>query len=248
MKNIKLIIEYDGTNYNGWQRQDGKPKLRTLQAEIEKAIKKITGAHSNLHASGRTDSGVHAKAQIANFHTKSNIDPYRLKHSINSALPKDISITDAQYADDDFHSRFCAKSKIYRYTILNRSPRSPFLDKFSLRIPYRLNLALMKKEAKVLLGKHDFKSFKASGIIEKNTTRTIRAIKINKDKNSIITIDIEADGFLHHMVRNIAGTLLEIARGKLPEGSMEKILGAKDRKAAGLTLPAKGLCLMEVKY
>ncbi len=252
MKNIRLTIEYDGTDYNGWQIQkekgkSKKEKFRTIQGEIERAILKITGKKSNLYASGRTDSGVHAKAQVANFHSDANIPLKKLQSGINAVLPRDISVAKIEEADKAFHSRFSAKSKIYRYTILNRNSRSVFLKRYSWYIPYKLNLSLMKKEAKVLPGRHDFKSFAASGKEEKSSTRTIKTIAIKK-YDDIITIDIEADGFLFNMVRNMVGTLIDVGRGRLSSGSIEKILNAKDRTKAGPTAPAQGLCLVEVKY
>ncbi len=253
MRNIKLIIEYDGTNYNGWQIQKSKiknqkSKLRTIQEEIEKAIAKITGKRPELYGSGRTDSGVHAKAQVANFHTNTSLSLNKVKRGLNAVLPKDISIIKTEEANKDFHSRFNVKSKIYRYTILNRNSQSPFLKRYSLHLPYKLNLLLMKKEAKVLLGKHNFKSFAATVKEEKSTVRAIKRITVNKNEDSLITIDIEANGFLYNMVRNIVGTLIEIGRSKLFPGSMKQILNAKDRTKAGPTAKACGLCLMRVKY
>ncbi len=246
MRNIRLIIEYDGTNYNGWQRQVSK--FKTIQGEIEKAILKATKAKANLHASGRTDSGVHAKAQVANFHTENKLPLKKLKRALNAFLPKDISIIKTEQAPRAFHSRFSAKSKIYRYSILNRDSFSPFLRRYSLYIPYKINLSLMKKEAKALLGRHDFTSFKAAGAKEGSSVRKIKKIVIRKRKDDIITIDIESTGFVYNMARNIVGTLLEIGRGKFSPGSMAKILKSKNRKNAGPTAPACGLCLIEVKY
>ena len=246
MRNIKLTIEYDGTNYNGWQTQ--RKGLKTIQAEIEKAIAKITGKKSHLYGSGRTDSKVHAKGQIANFHTNSSLALKRLQRGLNAVSPDDISITKTEEAAKNFHSRFDAKAKTYRYTILNRKSSSPFIKRYSLYIPYRLNLSTMKKEAKALLGRHNFKSFQASDKKERSAVRTIKKININNSKDSLITIDIEADGFLYNMVRNIIGTLIEAGRGKFPPGSTKRILNAKDRNQAGPTAPAHGLCLMKVRY
>ncbi len=252
MRNIKLTIEYDGTNYSGWQVQKStvhspQSTLKTIQEEIEKAIAKITGKRSKLYGSGRTDRGVHAKEQIANFHTLSRLSLDTLKRGLNAVLPDDISITKIEEVDKNFHSRFDVKAKTYRYTILNSKSSSPFIKNYSLYIPYRLNLSTMKKEARVLLGRHDFKSFRASDKKQKSTVRTIKKINIGS-KGSLITIDIEADGFLYNMVRNIIGTLIEIGRGKFPPGSIKRILKAKDRTVAGPTAPAHGLCLMKVRY
>jgi len=246
MRNVKLTIEYDGTNYNGWQVQ--RPGFKTIQGEIEKAIRTITGKKTTLYGSGRTDSGVHGKGQIANFHTNGSMPFSKLKPALNTVLPKDISIIKVKKVNKNFHSRYNAKSKIYSYTILNRKTNSPFLRKHTLHIPYKLNLSLIRKEAKVLLGRHNFKSFCASGNKHKSTIRTIKKITIIKNKNSAVIINIEANGFLYNMVRNIVGTLIEIGRGKFTPGTMKQLLKAKDRTKAGPTAPAHGLCLMKVRY
>ena len=258
MRNIKLIIEYDGTNYAGWQAQ--KRKYRTVQETLEKALKKILKKRIGLIASGRTDSGVHAKAQVANFNTDSGIAPEKLQKALNAVLPDDISVIKTEETGADFHSRFSAKSKVYRYTILNRPSRPAILRDAVYFCSYPLDLKLMRKEARILLGRHGFKSFCASGSNTKETIRTIKRITIRKlpynlssithnlNEFPLILIDIEADGFLYNMVRNIVGTLIEIGRGKFAKGSTKKILLARDRRFAGPTVPAKGLCLLEVKY
>ena len=244
MRNIKLTIEYDGTNYAGWQAQ-GK-KHRTIQETLEKALQIILGKRTKIAGSGRTDAGVHAIGQVANFKTDSALAVEKLQKALNAVLPDDISVTKAQEARPDFHSRFSAKSKVYRYTILNRQSRPTLLKDTVYFVPYPLNLKLMQKEARVLLGRHNFKSFQAAAD-KKDSVRRIKNIKVSRDKD-LIYIDIEADGFLYNMVRNIVGTLIEIGRGKLAEGSIKKILMAGNRRVAGPTAPAKGLCLMEVKH
>ncbi len=244
MRNLKLEIEYDGTNYCGWQTQR---KTNSIQEIIEKALRKILQEKIRLIASGRTDAGVHARAQIANFKTKSPISLTKLQRALNGLLPQDIAISAIVEEKPDFHSRFSAKSKAYRYTILNRSYPSAFLRNTVYLYPYTLDIKLMQKEASALLGMHNFSSFRASSKMERDSARTIKSIKITKDKYRIY-IDVEADGFLYNMVRNIVGTLLEIGRGKLAKGSLGKILSAKDRRLAGPTAPAKGLCLIKVKY
>ena len=242
--NIKLTIAYDGTHFKGWQRQaNGK----TIQGEIEKAIEKVFGKHHVLYGASRTDSGVHAKAQVANFKINSSIPTSKIPTALNACLSEDIAIIKAEEAGADFHSRFDAKIKHYRYFILNSRNRDPFNEKYSWRVPYKLNVPLVRKEAKVLIGKHDFKSFQATDKIERSSVRKISRLSIKKEKNQLI-VDIEADGFLYNMVRNIVGTLVDIGRGYLPEGSMKKILKAKDRTKAGPTAPAKGLFLVEAKY
>ncbi len=244
IRNILLKIEYDGTNYSGWQSQKNS---RSIQDTIEAALKRITGRKARLIPCGRTDAGVHALGHIANFKTASHIPLYKLQRGLNSVLPEDIVIKEAREVQLKFHARFDAKSKTYRYTIINGASPSAIQRNFTVHIPYRLNLALMKKEAKVLIGRHDFRSFQAADRIERSSVRTIKRLDIKKS-GGLIKITVEADGFLYNMVRNIAGTLIEIGRGKFKPGSTVKILKAKNRKLAGPTAPAKGLCLMEVKY
>lgn len=250
-RNIKLIIEYDGTNYAGWQvqrkTQNAKRKAHTIQQTLEKTLQKILQEKIKIIASGRTDAGVHAKAQVANFKTNSSITLKKLQRALNGLLPDDIVITKIEEVGLYFHSRFDAKSKVYRYTILNCAYPSALLKDMVYFYPYLLDIKLMQKEARVLLGKHSFKSFQASDNKERNTIKKIKRLKITKDKD-LIYIDIEANGFLYNMVRNIVGTLIEIGRGKLPKDSLRKILLAQNRKLAGPTAPAKGLCLFEVKY
>jgi tRNA pseudouridine38-40 synthase len=249
LKNILLKVEYDGTAYKGWQTQrlGSKSHVSTVQGAIEAALSQILQKKVCLIGSGRTDSGVHAQEQTANFKTQFDIPLSKLKKSLNSMLPDDIRIKSLKRAADDFHARFSAKSKLYRYTILNRSYGSAFLRNYVLHFVLPLDVTLMKKEAGQLLGKHDFKSFQASDKKPRSSVRTIKKISVMQKKD-FIYIDIEADGFLYNMVRNIVGTLIEIGRGKLPPGTMKKLLRKKDRTHAGPTAPALGLCLMKVNY
>lgn len=246
MRNIKLEIEYDGTNYAGWQVQPNV-RGRTIQQVIEKTLRKILQEKINLIVSGRTDAGVHARAQVANFFTKSVMPISRLKLAVNGVLPEDIKVTKLKEEKKTFHSRFKVKSKIYRYTILNRDFSSPLLRNTVYFYPHPLDVSLMRSEARVLLGKHDFSAFVASLGREKNPVKVIKKVSIIK-KNNFIYIDLEADGFLYNMVRNIVGTLIEIGRGKLAKGALKKILSSGDRRLAGQTAPAKGLCLLKVNY
>ncbi|MCK5450424.1 MAG: tRNA pseudouridine(38-40) synthase TruA [Candidatus Omnitrophica bacterium] len=244
MRNIKLTISYDGTKFKGWQVQKNG---RTVQEEIEKAIKRVFGKTSRIHGAGRTDSGVHAKGQVAHFKTSYDIPTRNIPPALNRVLPDSIVIIEAEEVSLNFHSRFDAKSKIYKYYIINTDHRDPFSAKYSWRVPYTLNMALMKREADVLEGEHDFKSFQASDKTERTSIREIRYVRVIK-KNSKIIIEIKGNGFLYNMVRNIVGTLIDIGRGHLPPGSMKKILKAKDRTQAGPTAPAKGLFLMKIEY
>jgi len=259
MRNIKLRIEYDGTNYCGWQIQNCRSSLlprrqagvsrrskKSIQETIEKVLQRILQEKVSLIGSGRTDAGVHAKAQVANFKTNSNMALKKLFRALNGLLPKDISISAVRGVGPDFHSRYNAKSKIYCYSILNSSYPSALLRDRVYHYHYPLNIRLMQKESKVLLGRHNFSSFQVAKS-RRNPLKKIKKIKIVKEGN-LIYIYIEADGFLHNMVRNIAGTLAEIGRGRFPEGFLRKILLSGDRKLAGPTLPARGLCLLRVRY
>lgn len=245
-RNIKLEIEYDGTNYAGWQVQS-KVRGKTIQQIIEKTLQRIIREKVKVIASGRTDSGVHALGQVANFYTFSQMPLPRLKIALNGLLPEDIKVTKIKEAKQSFHSRFSAKSKIYRYTILNRAYSSPLLRNAVYFYPHPLNVKLMQSEAKALIGKHDFSAFQASLGREKNPVKTIKKISVSK-KGDFIYVLIEADGFLYNMVRNIVGTLIEVGRGRFAKGSLKKILRLRNRRLAGPTAQAKGLCLLKVKY
>ena len=244
MRNIKLTIAYDGTRYRGWQLQSNGV---TVQGELEKAILKLTGKKSRLSGASRTDSGVHARCQAANFRTSSKIPAEKIPYALNQLLPSDISVIDASEEDHDFDSRFSAREKTYRYYIYISKSRDPFREKYAWRVLYPLNALLMKREAKALLGKHDFKSFQASDKRERSSTRTILGIDVSRKKEEVI-ITVRGDGFLYNMVRNIAGTLVDIGRGYLAPGSMKAILAAKDRTKAGPTAPARGLFLEKIVY
>jgi tRNA pseudouridine38-40 synthase len=248
MRNIKLTIEYDGTNYCGWQSQSHNKCKKSIQETLERALRKILQEKIHLIASGRTDAGVHALAQVANFKTNSNISTAKLQKALNGILPDDIRVCKIEEASPDFHSRFAAKSKLYRYTILNRNYGSAILRDRVYFYPYPLDVRLMYQQARCLVGRHDFKAFCAAGSGAKSTIRQIKNISISKKRYTLITIDIEADGFLYNMVRNIVGTLIEIGKDRFPKGSLKKILLSKNRKLAGPTAPAKGLCLIKVKY
>ena len=253
MRNFKLEIEYDGTHYYGWQVQNGKKakaiyrNCQTIQHILEVVLKKVLQENIKLTVAGRTDSGVHALSQVANFKSSSRMPLEKLHWALNSLLPEDIKVTRITFVGLNFNSRFSAKSKFYRYTILNRKYSSALLAKRVYFFQHHLDVTLMRREAKVLLGRHNFSSFQATEARQRNPIRTIKFIKISQDKN-LLHIDIQADSFLYNMVRNIAGTLLEIGRGRFFKGSMEKILKARNRQLAGPTLPAKGLFLVRVKY
>ena len=245
LRNIKLTIEYDGTEFNGWQAQ--AQGLRTVQGEIEKALRKIFKSKIRLYGSGRTDAGVHAVAQVANFKINHPIFVDSIRKALNANLPPDVSIVKVEEVPLNFHAQYSAKSKIYRYTILHRASRRAYGRQFCLHFSYKLDLAIMKKEAKSLIGRKDFRSF---GSLDKgqgrdNTIRHVTKIDIKK-RGDAITIDIEANGFLYKMVRNIVGTLLDVGTGRLPPGSIKKIFIQKNRKFASPPAAAQGLCLLQV--
>jgi len=253
MPNFKLEIEYDGTHYHGWQVQNNtranahyQPK-KTIQYVLEQVLRKVLQDDIRLVVAGRTDSGVHALSQVANFKSSTSMPLTRLRWALNCLLPEDIKVTRISKVAQDFNSRFSAKSKVYRYAILNRKYSSPLLAGRVHFFHHPLDVELMRKEAKVLLGRHSFKSFQAAELRQRNPVCAIKRIKITRNK-SLLYIDIEADRFLYNMVRNICGTLLEISRGRFPKGSMSRILESRNRRLAGPALPAKGLCLVKVKY
>jgi tRNA pseudouridine38-40 synthase len=256
LRNIRLELEYNGARYCGWQVQNScqlpvascrKRQKKSIQEVVEKAIFKITGSRVKLIVSGRTDAGVHALAQIANFYTSSLIPPDKLRLGLNALLPSDIKVSCVREVPFDFHSRFSSKAKLYRYTVLNRGHSSPLMEGKVFFYPHPLNLRLMRSESRCLLGRHDFTSFQAALGRDKNPVKHIKSIKISQS-GDLVRIDIEADGFLYNMVRNIAGTLIQAAAGRFPRGRLREILKAKDRRLAGRTAPACGLCLLRVKY
>lgn len=244
MRNIKLTLRYDGTHYSGWQSQkNGK----SIQDTIELNLKKITGRRPKLKGSGRTDSGVHAEAQIANFKTDTKIPLSNLMLALNSSLPDDIAVTDISRAPASFDAQRWAKSKVYRYTIFNDTFLDPLIRRYAAKYSFELNISRMRKAASILIGRHDFASFQASDKKERSAVRTIRSIMISR-KGRTIDISIEANGFVYNMARSIVGTLVEVGRGRFEPGYVNTIMKKKDRSLAGPTMPAKGLCLVKVRY
>ena len=243
MRNLKLTIQYDGMKYCGWQKQPNSPGI---QGTIEYAIYEITKEKVNITGSGRTDAGVHALGQVANFKTNSSIPVDRIPNALNAKLPKDISIVDCQEVSQEFHSRYSATGKIYRYLIYNKPYRSPLYKDTSYHVRYNLDVNKMRSEAKSLLGTHDFRGFMCSGSSVKDTVRTIRNITIEQNED-LIVLEVEGNGFLYNMVRIIVGTLVDIGRGRIDK-SMEEIIASQDRGEAGHTAPAHGLFLKKVHY
>ncbi len=245
MKNIRLILEYDGTQYLGWQRQ---PQGPTIQEVLEETLKKIIGEEIRVTGSGRTDSGVHALGQVANFKTDSRLTPEEFQKSLNSLLPKDIVVKESSQVDLDFHSQFSARSKVYIYKILNRPYPSALERNRCWFMPFLLNLPAMREASLTLLGEHDFRSFVLSDRNVKTTVRRVLGVVLDKKSEGMVEFEIEATGFLKAMVRSIVGTLVEVGRGKITPEDFKAILGSKNRTRAGPTAPARGLFLKEVKY
>ena len=243
-RNIKITIEYDGTNYKGWQIQKNLP---TVQAEIAKAIKNCLGESVTVYGAGRTDSGVHALGQTANFHTRSKIPARTMLRALNAHLPKDIAIIKLIDAPRGFHSQYDAKKKIYRY-FLYAGPARPAVNRnFCVLLRRKPDLKAMKKAAKFLTGTHDFRSFGAKAPDNKNTVRTLYNIAIEK-RGHYVVFSVKGSGFLYNMMRNIVGTLLITGDGKIAPEDVKKILESRDREKAGPTAPAKGLFLQKILY
>lgn len=244
MKNIKLTIEYDGTNYFGWQVQ---PEFSSIQEEIERAIKKLTKEDIDLIGAGRTDRGVHARGQVANFMTNSSIPPEKFSYAINKYLPQDISIVKSEEVDINFHSRYDAVGKEYRYLIYNNYTRSSLLRNYTYHVPYKLDLKKMDIAKDFFLGTHDFSAFMSTGSSVEDTVRTVYAVSLSL-RDNIICFKVQGNGFLYNMVRIMVGTLIDIGSGKIEPESISSILESKDRKRAGHTAKPQGLYLEKVYY
>ena len=245
MRNIKLVIEYDGKDFNGWQKQ---PNKLNIQGEIEKAIERITGEEVNLMASGRTDAGVHAIGQVANFKTNSNIPIEKFPIALNTNLKKSIIIKSAEEVEERFHSRLNCKKKTYRYIINNSKYGTAIYRNLETHIPIKLDIEKMQKAVKYFEGEHDFKAFKASGTSSKSSVRKIYKAEVIDAGNERIYIELTGNGFLYNMVRIIAGTLVEVGLNKIEPQEVENIILSKKRENAGKTLPPQGLYLVNVVY
>ena len=245
MRNFRIIIQYEGTRYQGWQKQNSSEN--TLQGKFEQLLSRMAGEPVQIHASGRTDAGVHAYGQVANFHMDTRLTPVELMEQINSYLPEDVAVISCVEAAPRFHSRLNAVSKTYRYRILNSDVPHVFDRKFVWQYSDRLDLEKMRRAAGILCGTHDFASFTSTKKSKKSTVRTITDIRIEKVGDEV-QLTFEGDGFLFHMVRILTGTLVEVGSGKRDVSDMETLLTAGKRELAGPLVPAKGLALMEVRY
>lgn len=244
VKNIKLVIAYEGTHYYGWQTQLDKV---TIQGTIENAIRTITKGNISLIGSGRTDRGVHALGQVANFITETKIEAAKIKLALNANLPKDIRILNSEEVSLEFNSRFDAHNKTYMYQIYNDRVNSPFYDRYSYFVPSELNFENMELASNFLVGTHDFKGFMAAGSEAKTTVKTIYSTKLVKE-DKIIRLYVNGSGFLYNMVRIISGTLIDIGKGTKKISCIQDALEMKDRTILGHTARPEGLFLKQVDY
>ncbi len=250
MRNIRVVIEYDGTDYFGFQYQPGVP---TIQGELERVLEKILKQKVIVYGSGRTDAGVHAAGQVINFRTEGSIPTDRVCVAMNSLLPKDIAAVEASDVDDDFHARYSAISRLYKYDILNRGVRSALEGRFSWHVDMPLDYDAMRVGAECLVGVHDFSSFWCSRGVDRSDwkencpVRNMISVDVTKSGEHVI-IEMRANAFLRSMVRVIVGTLVDVGLGRLSGSEVCRVLEAKDRSAAGKTAPPQGLCLKEVEY
>jgi tRNA pseudouridine38-40 synthase len=245
MKNIKLTIEYDGTGYHGWQIQKN---ANSVQETIEKALSKLLGGKVGLVGCSRTDVGVHAYGQVAHFSTESSIPGEKFSYAINNLLPKDIVIRKSEEVLQDFHARYSAKGKKYRYLIYNDAHASAIMRNRTCHIRPELNFEDILKASKYFVGQHDFAAFQATGGQVRSTVREIYTMDVLKKEDNLISIEVSGNGFLYNMVRIIAGTLIYVGMGKIKPDDIPAIIDGLDRTRAGKTAPAEGLYLMEIYY
>lgn len=243
--NYKIILQYDGTRYDGWQKQGNTDQ--TIQGKLEAVVSKMAGVETEVHGSGRTDAGVHAAGQTANFHLEMKMEPGEVKEYLNRYLPEDIGILSVEEVDSRFHSRLNAAKKTYTYYVDMSPKKNVFTRKYVYGLGQKLNLSAMEQAAVMLCGTHDFKSFCSNKKMKKSSVRTLHSISFHQ-RDHVLEIQYTGDGFLYNMVRILTGTLIEVGMGKRDPGSMEQILQAKDRQAAGYTAPPEGLFLTKVEY
>jgi tRNA pseudouridine38-40 synthase len=245
MRTLKLTIAYDGTGYAGWQIQRGKP---TIQGTLQETLRQILQEPVNVIGSGRTDAGVHAEAQVAHARIRSAMPLRRLLRSLNRLLPADIVVTRLDEAGSAFHARFGAKRKRYRYRVATGAIVSPFIRAYVHHVPMPLNVRLMQREAAALKGRHNFAAFGNAGSVRRSgSIRAITAARVRR-RGREIHLDLEGNGFLHTMARSIAGTLIDVGRGRLPAGTVQRLLKTRNRSGAGTVAPARGLSLLSVTY
>ncbi len=245
MRNIQLLLQYEGTRYQGWQRQQSTEN--TIQGKLEALIGRMCGEPVELQGSGRTDAGVHAMGQVANFHTECDMPVEEMLAYINRYLPEDIAVLEVREAAPRFHSRLNARGKHYEYRVINSEIPDVFLRRYALEVPEPLDVEAMRRAASQLLGEHDFKSFTSAKKGRKSTVRRIDEISITGEGN-VLCFSFMGNGFLYHMIRILMGTLLEVGRGERSPESMQALLAARDREQAGPLVPAKGLVLVKIYF
>jgi tRNA pseudouridine38-40 synthase len=245
MRQIRLVVEYDGSQLHGWQRQHNNP---TVQQHLEEALAKILTHEVTVTGASRTDAGVHARGQIASFRTERPISVVGVRRGLNTLLPDAIAIRDAAEVPDDFHPRFSATGKHYRYTILARRERSPRWRDFAWHVRDPLNVHAMHDAARAFIGDHDFSAFRAAGCSAKTTVRRVESIALTRLHPHLLEIDIRGNAFLRQMIRIMVGTLVDVGMGDLQVSQVAEILAGKDRTKAGQTAPPQGLELVEVRY
>lgn len=245
MVNYKMVIAYDGTKYRGWQKQGNTQD--TIQGKIEGVLEKMYGEAIEIHGSGRTDGGVHAQGQVANYKCDNRFSTQEVLWNLNRHLPQDIRVLQVEEASPRFHARLNAAKKTYRYTVNTGEIHDVFMRKFETHIPKNYDIKSMQEGAKCLLGEHDFRCFCGNKRMKKSTVRRMDSIDITRQGDKII-LEFTGNGFLFHMVRIMTGTLLEIGEGKKRPEDMDKILAEKNRDLAGFTAPPQGLCLQKVEY
>ncbi|HWP44863.1 MAG TPA: tRNA pseudouridine(38-40) synthase TruA [Blastocatellia bacterium] len=244
MRNVKITIQYDGTDYNGWQIQAAG---RTIQGEITRALSLLDRRQVSVHGAGRTDAGVHAEGQVASFLLERDFDEVELRDAINGNLDRDIRVFDVQFVEDYFNARLSARRKVYRYRIWNADVLSPFVRRYVYHHRGPLDLEAMRAAASALLGRHDFSAFTVTRSEAADHVRTLERLDISRE-GSVVSITAVADGFLRYMVRTVVGTLIEIGRGRRRADEMGAILASRDRNMAGPTASAAGLTLVRVDY
>ena len=245
MRNIRLLLQYEGTRYQGWQRQQSTD--HTIQGKLETLLSKMCKETIEIQGSGRTDAGVHALGQVANFHTNSEMTVEEMQTYMNTYLPEDIAVLQVAEAGSRFHSRLNASGKHYIYRVINSGIPDVFLRRYAIRVPEKLDLDAMRKAASYLCGEHDFKSFTSAKKGKKSTVRRIDSIEIIQE-DALLTFSFQGYGFLHHMIRILMGTLLEVGKGERSPESIPELLDAKNRELAGPLMPAKGLTLVEIFF
>ena len=243
-RNLRILVEYDGTDFSGWPRQDGQ---RTVQAVIEDTIRQVIGESVFVRAAGRTDAGVHADGQVITFDLVQAMPPHGLLRGLNSILPPDVALLEASEAAPDFDARFSARGKVYRYTVWNHMVRSPRRARTSWHVRQLLDMEAMRATAALLVGEHAFRAFRASDCDRKTTRRLVRRLEVDR-QGAIVTFDVEATAFLKNMVRILVGTLIDVGRGRLEPAIVSRMLETGDRTVGGMTAPARGLTLLRVLY